>query len=125
MNVCFAEEPAPGANNSKQLLRRNRSGAPNDDFLSDPLKRYFRSIFNSIFNTSQNFELQGLFTWNDIILLSCLAFFPSSQLQHFVEPHLLCRHLSERNVLCKHAPMIAKNKSLCLLGACQPHSCVK
>ena len=29
----------------------------------------------------------------------CLAFFPSLQLSHFVEPHLLRRHLSERNVL--------------------------
>ena len=46
------------------------------------------------------FELQvRLFTWNDVILLLCLAFFPSSQLPHFVEPRLLRRHLSERNVL--------------------------
>ena len=48
---------------------------------------------------SQNYELQGLFTWNDVILLLCLDFFPSSQLPHFVEPRLLRRHLSERNVL--------------------------
>ena len=48
---------------------------------------------------SQNFELQGLFTWKDVILLLCLAFFPSLQLPHFVEPHLLHRHLSEPNVL--------------------------
>ena len=27
------------------------------------------------------------------------SFFPSSQLPHFVEPRLLRRHLSERNVL--------------------------
>ena len=40
-----------------------------------------------------------LFTWNDVILLLCQAFFPSSQLPHFVEPRLLRRHLSERNVL--------------------------
>ena len=34
-----------------------------------------------------------------MILLLCLAFFPSSQLPHFVEPRLLRRHLSECNVL--------------------------
>ena len=50
---------------------------------------------------SQNFELQvrDLFTWNDIILLLCLVFFPSSQLPHFIEPCLLRLHLSEHNVL--------------------------
>ena len=49
---------------------------------------------------SQNFELQVRVIYLERRNIAFMPrFFPSSQLPHFVEPRLLRRHLSERNVL--------------------------